>query len=211
MRHRVNTRCAKLALLLAGVLVLSACASKTEVFSTDLTRQQGLYIVGYTTNSSVRHALEDQLVADLAERGMIAYPSYPDVLDLAQSSAPEVIRAANRKQAVGVVLINQATAEAGASPVQDPARVTPLHPDIQAFYSQSRDEMVDEQAADKPVFAEVNLFLVDGSATRLFWSGTTWSFHADGKGTALRGISETIAQQMVKARDEYDRSNVFSQ
>ncbi|MCZ6710645.1 MAG: hypothetical protein O7B25_09800, partial [Gammaproteobacteria bacterium] len=59
------------------------------------------------------------------------------------------------------------------------------------------------------VFAEVNLFILDGEAANLYWSGTTWSFHADGEGTAIRGISETIADQLQQVRDSA-RSNAFT-
>jgi hypothetical protein len=74
-----------------------------------------------------------------------------------------------------------------------------LHPDIQTFYRLSRDEMRDTQD-DRPVFAEVNLFLVDGASTRLFWSGTTWSFQPGDRDRAISQVSEAIAEQMAAAR-----------
>jgi hypothetical protein len=207
--HRIDLfHIARIVLIVCG-LALSACASKTEVFTTDLTRQQGLYVVGYTTDAAIRSAMEDQLVADLTARGFTAFPSHADIADLGGSSAEQVVRAAHRKGALGVVLINQAVAESSESPVRNPQRVTPLHPDIGSFYLQSRAEMVDEPANGQPIFAEVNLFLLDGAATRLFWSGTTWTFNADGRGGAIRGISETVATQMREAREEFERSNVF--
>jgi len=197
-------------LALASVLMLGACAAKTEVFTTDLTRQAGLYVVGYTTNDALRHAMEDRLVADLSRQDIRAYPSYRDIADLADTSAADVVAAAGRKQAVGVILVNQATADASASPVQNPARVTPLHPDIQSFYAQSRDEMVDDTSGTQTAFAEVNLFLLDGSTSKLAWSGTTWSFRADGKGTAVSEISQNIAEQIGEARDAFVPSRAFA-
>jgi hypothetical protein len=208
--HRIDDiACVARVALLCSALALSACASNTEVFTTDLTRQQGLYVVGYTTDAAIRLAMEDQLVADLTARGIAAFPSHADIPDLANSSAEQVVRAADSQGALGVVLINQAVSDGGDSPVQNPQRVTPLHPDIRSFYAQSRHEMRDEPASGDPIFAEVNLFLVDGAATRLFWSGTTWTFNADGRGGAIQGISETVAAQMQQARDEFERSNVF--
>jgi len=188
---------------LACLAALAGCASKTEIFTTDLTRQAGLYVVGYTTNPDLRRVFEDRLVADLTARGMIAYASYGDVPDLAVTSADDIIAAANRRAVVGVVLVNQATAERSGSPVQNPARVTPLHPDIQTFYRLSRDEMMDAPSGSEPVFAEVNLFLVDGSSTRLLWSGTTWSFYEGTQSSAVSQVSETIAEQLRRARDEF--------
>ncbi|MCZ6854627.1 MAG: hypothetical protein O7G86_11980 [Gammaproteobacteria bacterium] len=47
----------------------------------------------------------------------------------------------------------------------------------------------------------MNLFFLDGQKTRLAWSGTTWSFEADGAGKAIRDISETVANELKKIRD----------
>jgi hypothetical protein len=188
-------------LLLAAVILALGCASHTDVFSTDLTKQAGVYVVGYTTDAAARTALEDQLVTDLESREMVAWPSHADLATLETRDAADVIAAADRHDAAAVILINQVAADASDSLVKDPQRITPLHPDLRTFFQESRDEMVDNHAAAQPVFAEVNLFLIDGKATRLYWSGTTWSFHADGQGTAVRGISEVIADQLRDARD----------
>jgi hypothetical protein len=192
--------------LSACIGLLSACAGQTQVFSTDLTTQSGVYILGYTTNSAIRIAMEDQLVADLARQDMLAWASHNDLPDLQRITPPDVVAAANGKQAIGVVLINQVAADASDSVLSNPDRVTPLHPDLQAFFQEAHAEMEDNVEPGTPVFAEVNLFLVDGAATRLYWSGTTWSFHADGNGTAIREISATIATQMRNARREFARS-----
>lgn len=184
---------------------IAGCAS-TEVFHTDLTRQAGVYVLGYTTDVRIRQALETQLVAALGERDIMAWPSHADLPELAQLAPGDIIAAATRHQAVGVILVNEVAADASDSIVENPQRVTPLHPDLQAYFQESRDELIDDHATDTPVFAEVNLFLLDGDVSRLFWSGTTWSFHADGQGTALRGISTTIADQLAAARASFTHS-----
>lgn len=186
-------------LWLACAGLVAGCASSPTVFSTDLTRQTGVYVLGYTADSALRRAFEERLVADLEARGITAYASYVDLPDLAASNAGDVVREANRRDVVGVVLVNQASAEGSGSPVQNPARVTPLHPDIQTFYRLSRDEMQDTREGS-PVFAEVNLFLLDGSSTRLFWSGTTWTFQEGDRDQAIGQVSENIAEQMEAAR-----------
>jgi hypothetical protein len=191
--------------LLVG-LCFGGCTSRTEVFKTDLTEQAGVYVVGYTGNPTVRTAIEDQLVGDLEARGMTAWPSHADLPDLAGRTAPDVVSAAEQHAAIGVILVNQVAADASDSVVENPKRITPLHPDLQTFFTQSREEMTDNHQPDQYVFAEVNLFLLDGQATRLYWSGTTWSFVADGQGTALRGISETIADQLRAAKADFTRS-----
>lgn len=192
-------------LLWAGTV--TGCTSSPQVFSTDLTRQSGVYVVGYTEDVELRQAFEDRLVADLTARDITAHASYPDLPDLGASTADDLVREANRRAAVGVVLVNQATAEASGSPVRNPARVTPLHPDIQTFYRLSRDEMQDARGDGRPVFAEVNLFLVDGSSTRLFWSGTTWSFQEGDRDEAVGRVSQTIAEQMSAAREQLNSGN----
>ncbi|MEE4361470.1 MAG: hypothetical protein V2I63_08085 [Pseudomonadales bacterium] len=187
--------------------LLCACATRTEVFSTDLTTQNGVYVLGYTSDESIRVAMEDQAVADLAAQGIAAWASHEDLPRLQRSSAGDVIAAASRRQAVGVVLINQAAAGPGDAPQTPQAPVTPLHPDLRTFFRESSTELDDSANAGGPVFAEVNLYLVDGTATRLFWNGTTWSFLADGQGTAIRDISETIAAQLQDARSEFLRNS----
>lgn len=192
-----------MALAMGGVF--GGCASRTEVFHTDLTRQAGVYVVGYTSDPVVRATIEDQLVRDLAARDIAAWPSHPDLPDLTRGSASDVVGAATRHDAVGVILVNQVAADGSDAVVENPQRITPRHPDLQTFITESRDQMTAGTPAGQTVFAEVNLFLLDGDATRLFWSGTTWSFNADGRGTAARGISETIADQLESARAEFNR------
>ncbi len=110
---------------------------------------------------------------------------------------------------ISVIVINQVSRDATNSVVRNPERISPAHPDLQAFYDYSRGRQpVVEQGQE--VFAEVNLFVLDGDKANLFWSGTTWSFQADGQGTAIRGISETIANQLEKVRDQA-RANPFTQ
>jgi len=195
-------------LLALGVFALSACTTQTTVIRADLTKGAGVYVVGYTPDPAIRTGIEEQLVADLRARQMIAYPSHVDIPDITASSRSEVIASANAKQVIGVIVINQVAADAADSIVQDPRRISPIHPDLQAFYAYTKDREQTFDAAQR-VFAEVNLFILDGEVANLFWSGTTWSFHADGQGTAIRAISETIADQLAQVRD-ISRSNAFT-
>ncbi len=182
-----------------GVLILSACVTQPDVIRTDFTQNAGAYIIGYTTDAGIRRAMEGQLVQDLKDREMIAYPSYPDLPDIRLTTRENVLAAAHAKKTVAVVVINQVVAgEDGV--IDNPIRISPDHPDLKAFYDYTRT-LEENLERNGEVFAEVNAFLIDGDKTRLFWSGTTWSFHADGKGGAIRGISETIANEMAKIRD----------
>jgi len=190
-----------------GVLALAACTTKTTVIRADLTKGEGVYVVGYSADPAIRTGIEEQLVADLRARNIVAFPSHVDIPDITASNRAELIASANARAVIGVIVINQVAADASDSIVEDPERVSPTHPDLQAFYAHSKSQ---EQTLDlgQRVFAEVNLFIVDGAVANLFWSGTTWSFHADGEGTAIRGISETIADQMQQVRAT-SRSNAF--
>ncbi len=183
-----------------GVLILSACVTQTDVIRTDFTQNEGVYILGYSTDAGIRRTMEDQLVRDLKDREMIAYPSYPDLPDIQLTTRKNVLAAAHAKKTGAVVVINQVVAgEEGV--IDNPIRISPDHPDLQAFYDYTRT-LEENPEPDSVVFAEVNAFLIDGDKTRLIWTGTTWSFQADGAGGAISGISETIANEMRKIRDE---------
>lgn len=182
------------------VLLLTGCA-RADVIRTDLTQSEGVYVLAYSTNIEIRRAMEDQLVADLNERAMVAYASYPDLPDISSTTRDGVLAAANAKRTVAVVIINQVVpGEDGV--IDNPLRVSPEHPDLQAFYEYTKN-VEENYDANREAFAEVNAFWIDGEKTRLAWSGTTWSFQADGAGGAIEGISETVATELRKIRDEF--------
>ncbi len=188
----------------AAIVSLCACASAPDVIRTDFTKNEGVYIVGFTPNAAVRRQMEDQLVTDLHARNIVAHPSYADLPDISISSRNSVLQAANEKHTVAVLVINQVVADADGN-IDNPVRTSPDHLNLQAFYNYSKS-VEESYDSTQEVFAEVNAFLIDGDKTRLFWSGTTWSFQADGAGGAIRGISETIANEIEKIRDQM-RSN----
>ena len=184
-----------------AVFLLNGCASDPDVIRTDLTEREGVYVLAYTTNVDVRRAMEDQLVQDLAAKAMVAYASYRDLPSIQSTTRDGVLAAANAKHAVAVIVINQVVpGEDGV--IENPLRVSPLHPDLHAFYEHTRS-VEENYDAGREAFAEVNAFLIDGQKTRLAWSGTTWSFEADGAGGGISGISETIADELRKVRDEF--------
>ena len=187
-------------IVLLAVFLFTGCA-RSDVIRTDLTRNEGVYVLAYSTNGDIRRAMEDQLVADLNEQAMVAYASYHDLPSIRSTNRDGVLAAANAKHTVAVIIINQAIpGEDGV--IDNPLRVSPLHPDLQAFYAHTKN-VEEAYDADREVFAEVNAFWIDGEKTRLAWSGTTWSFQADGAGGAIRGISETVATELRKIRDAF--------
>jgi hypothetical protein len=187
---------------LAVLALLTAC-TQTNVFNTDLTKQEGVYIVGYTADKDLRKVFEDQLSADLAANNIKSYASYKDIDDITQSDAAEIMRLTSQKKAAAVVVINQVRLTYSASVELEPNRISPEHADLIAFYEHIKTQVVQAPKTGEATFAEVNTFAVDGQKTRLVWSGTTWSFDADGAGGAITAISDIVASELTKVRDRY--------
>lgn len=185
----------------SSVLVVLACAagcvSQAPVRRIDLTERQGLYVVAYVEDAAVRGDIERQLVADLIDQGIRAYPSAEDFEHITSTTAERVFTAADRRRAVAVLVLDPVNRDGTGSIVADPRRISPAHPDLQALYDYSRSN---RQAYDptKEAVVEANLFTMDGG--ELFWSGTAWSFAADGTGAALRELSGQISEQIAEAR-----------
>ncbi len=177
--------------------VVVSCTAPTTLIQTDLTRQGGVYIVAYSPNADVRRQFEDQLASDLAGHDMMGFVSYNDVPNIMQSSPEEIVRFANEHNAAAVVVVNQVA----DSVVSNPNRVTPKHPTVEAFFDSARERLGDEVGADEQVVAEVNGFLVDGEKSRLVWSGASMSFSGDGRGTAIREISASVAAGLKQASE----------
>lgn len=188
-------------ILTLTLFACAACSTQTTVIRADLTKRAGLYIVGYTADTVLRTAMEDQLASDLRARDLVGYTSHLDIPDITASTVDELKAKANGRAAIGVVVVNEVAADASDSVVTHPDRISPLHKDLQSFYEYSKSREPRPPDPDQQVFAEVNFFVLDGQTATLVWSGTTWSFRADGQGTALRGISELIANELVKVRD----------
>jgi len=187
--------------LIATILltVVTGCAAKTDVITFDLSKRAGAYVLAYTTNAQVRRMVEDRLVADLQADGGRGFASYQDLPDLSVANRTDLIAAANEKLALAVLVINEMT-PGDQGPVDNPSRISPEHPDLQSFYDYSRT--VERQAdPTQVVFAEVNAFLIEGDSARLIWTGTTWSFRADGKGGGIPGMSRQIVNELGKIRD----------
>lgn len=198
----------KILLALLPVLFFnSGCAARTDVISTDFTRQSGLYVVAFVDSADVRAQLEDQFVLDLADQNIRGVASRTDIPDIKRARPADMVRAANRHDVVAVVIINRVARDGTGGIIQSDRRITPDDPDLHAYYEATKDEL-DVYEQNEPVFAEVNAFFIDGSKTRRFWTGTTWAFNEGDARAVIDGISKTIAAEMARVRDEirsYDR------
>jgi hypothetical protein len=192
---------------LAGIMIVLAaafgCATKIELVTYDFSQRSGLYILGYTLDANLRRRMEDTLVEDLQEHDLIGYVSYIDLPDPLATDRQQVIAAANAKDAIGVLVINEVVPGEDEL-IENPNRISPEHPDLKAFYdytksvAQPRDSSQPSDSS-QPAFAEANAFVLQGDSAKLVWSGTTWSFRADGKGSAIPDVSKQIADELLKA------------
>ena len=187
------------ALLAVMVSLTAGCASRSDVVSYDFSKRSGVYVLGYTTDESVRRGIENRLVEDIKARDMTAYASHLDLPEIPATTRRNVLDAANRRNALAILVVNEVVAdEAGV--IDNPLRVSPEHPDLAAFYEYSASIERDFEPAEV-VFAEVNAFLIEGDRGRLVWSGTLWSFNADGEGGAISGLSSNVADELSAIRD----------
>ena len=192
---------------LITILICTACASQkqaagdSDVMVLDFANTKGAYVIAYTADQDVRKAFEDQLVADLATRDITAWPSYPNIPDATKTTRDVVLTAANAKKAMFVILAEQVPPGKKAVS-QGQGRITHEHPDLQDFYEHSKPPG-DQFDPDKQVFVEVTAYLIQGNRAKSFWSGTTWAFNADGEGSAIKSISTTIADAILKARQQF--------
>ena len=186
--------------------LLAGCSSTSNVISTDLTRQSGLYIVAYVDREDIRTKLEDQFVQDLDAQGIRAVASRHDIKVIKGSTPTTIVRAANTHKVAAVVIVNRVSKDGGGSIIKSDQGISPSNADLNAYYDATKGEL-DNYGNDEPIFAEVNVFLIDGSKTRRLWTGTTWTF--EGQDDEVVGtISETIAAELAKVAGEfrsYDR------
>lgn len=174
-----------------------------EVTMIDFRHTSGAYILGYSADLEVRTLFENQLVADLNARDINAWPSHPDIPDATSTTRDSVIAAANNKKAMFIVLAEEVPpGKQAVAQRKGGGRITHEHPTLQDFYEHTRPPNQDH-ADDGEVFVEVSAYLIQENRAKLFWSGTTWSFNADGQGGAIQDISTTIADAIVRARDRY--------
>lgn len=157
---------------------------------------EGLYVVAYTDDMRVRIRMEEQLVTDLATYGIVAVPSFLDFDNITEAPHQRVINTATEKKLLGIIVLNEVAADGSGSIVQNPNRVSPLHPTLQNYYEYSKS-VVTEPISNSEAFAEVNLFALNEGAATLYWYGTTWAFNVDNQGGAIRNISFTISEQLA--------------
>ena len=124
-----------------------------------------------------------------------------DIAAIKRSSTAAIVRAANSHDVAAIVIINRVSKDGADSIIDTDQKFRPDDPDLHAYYDATKDE-IDNYGSDDPIFAEVNVFLVDKSKTRRIWTGTTWTFTGDDD-EVIGNISETIATEIAKVADEF--------
>ena len=195
---------------IAFITFCASCASsrsEPEVTMLDFRNQKGAYILGYTADREVRVQFEDQLVADLAARDILAWPSHPDIPDAPSTNRESVLAAAKAKKAM-FVIIAEAVPPGGQAVAQrkGPGRISHEHPTLKDFYEHNRPPGKDYQPGEE-VFVEVSAYLIQEDRAKLFWSGTTWTFNAEEQDEAIANVSATIADAIAKARRQFLSDN----
>lgn len=180
----------------------AGCAEqpKSEVTVVDYRNAEGAYVLVYSGDEAFRSMFEDRLVADLAERDFLAYPSYPDLPEVEDTSRVKLLGAAKARKAMFVLIVEEVKpGESGVVRSTNPGRISQAHPTLRDFYEHSRPAD-DEHDEDEQVFVEVSGFLIEGDYAKLIWSGTTWSFQGDDREARIKELSGTIAQAIEDAR-----------
>lgn len=184
--------------LLVVVLALTACAGPTTVISTDLTRVSGVYVIAYVDREDIRTRLEQRFVTELEARGLRAVPSQPDLKTIKQASPREMVRAANQHDVAAIIIVNRVAADGSGGIIGSDKRILPA--DLAAYHATTSTEADDYDRQD-PVYAEANGFLVDGSKTRRFWTGTTWTL-SDDEEVVIDNVASTIAEELARVSRE---------
>ncbi|MEJ8566374.1 hypothetical protein [Elongatibacter sediminis] len=191
--------------LLAGCLLaglVSACGSpRTDTTVLNFRDNAGAYVLVYSTDLEMRTVFEDRLVADLAAREIAANASHLDLPDVRKGTRDSLLAAARRHHNMFILMVEEVGHdESGIVPTR--GRITHEHPTLKEFYAHSLPADHEHDDATQ-VFVEVSAFLVQEDHARLVWSGTAWSFQADGESGRIPGLSTIIADAIEKARDDY--------
>lgn len=184
------------ALSLALLFGLSACVNQPNVDYIDLTKQQGVYLVAYSTDASARLEFEAELQANLLTGGLLAFASHEDIDDITQSDANEVFLNAKRHGVVAIVVINNAE----DTTVENPDRLRLDTPGVREHFERIRS--TSDAVPGRDVILEVNAFAIDGNTAKLAWSGVTAVFEPESRTAAIEELSNGIADALRIAQQQ---------
>ena len=179
-------------------LVLLACTTERTVRRIDLTQQSGIYVVGYTDDNDKRHTFENRLADKLRQQDFTAFASIDDITNIINSTPEMIVDRAIGHKAVAVLMVkpvNSSDNLTRASAMPGKYKI------LQDFYKESKSQVGDYDPDKEAVF-EVYAFILSSDKPKLVWSGTTWTFVADGMGAGIESITEILTEELVKIRQK---------
>jgi len=182
------------------IVSMSGCQTQNQQSTVNIGSGSGLYIIAHVGYPGARMNLENQMVIDLAQRGIKTYASYVDFPNIDSIEAVKVKEFARGHKVLGVLLIRQLPKE---SELNNLGRHSDNQATLKTFYEHSKSLSANAYTKDEEVRAGVSLYALDGGDAKIFWHGETWSFRADGEGNAIRDISQTIAEQVSRLKDRF--------
>ena len=191
-------RLGPLLLGLLGLLLVQACTTERTVRRIDLTQQSGIYVVGYTDDNDRRRTFENRLANKLRQQDFTAFASIDDIDNIVDSTPAMIVDQAISHKAVAVLMVKPVNA---AGNLTQAATMPAKYKILQDFYEESKNQVGDYDPAREAVF-EVYAFILSSDQPKLVWSGTTWTFVADGMGAGIESITEILTEELVKIRQK---------
>jgi hypothetical protein len=201
---------ARLVLLGGAALLLSACAS-TQFNAQWLNPEAGnrlpvrnVLVIGISRDTTARRIYEDTMVAQLAERGVKAQPSYRSLPDDGPAAQPAIERAV-RDAGADAVLISRTvsvTSEVRVSPgmVMGP----PYGFGWGGFYGFYHGMWASAYAIPPSVYTVQNVVvdtrLFDAKDFMVLWSGSSTTTPTSGMQTTITDFATSLVTALADAR-----------
>ncbi|MDA1075313.1 MAG: hypothetical protein O3A63_11215 [Proteobacteria bacterium] len=179
--------------------LLAGCTGPTTVRTYDLTKHQGVYIVGYTMDEEVRRDFEDLMAEDLLAENFQVFKSYENLADVTRVKPETVVSRANDLSALTILLVNPVNADAAAPPVakSEVERQQEMLKDLRTHLVEAQTDYDPESVAN----IDVRLFLLSDKPPEMVWSGSIKLFDVGERAATLDGLSKMIVQALIAVRD----------
>jgi hypothetical protein len=199
---------AALGFVLIGFLVIGCASSGPKIKEswkrpnyTGKVRQ--VYLIGVTHNHNLRKLFEDELVRQLAQRGVTGVPSYPDLV-ISGKVDREALRARLKAKGTDAVLVarlagkEQRTAAFSARQAGYGVGTGPIHVYYEEDYNSSIEIVAPGPAVEND-YSMVNISanLFETESAQAVWSTLTeTTINYDNKEARLREFAQSLVSNM---------------
>jgi hypothetical protein len=185
--------------LLVVIALTTGCTTTTSIRTYDLTKRQGVYVVGYTENEEVRQDFEDLLAEDLSEQGFGVWKSYNDLPEVTTLDPALVVSSANERSALTILVVNPVNEAATAPPVSDVnmQRQEQVRTDLLNHLAEVETDYDPEAVANVGVM----LFLLSEKPPELVWSGSIKLFDSSQADASIETLSSMVTEALVGVRE----------